>query len=312
MAKKQSTIQFLLLGMAIGESMTQLSNSQQTILLNDSKSFQSELHWGTQTSLSLTTVASLARGYQLVDVMNHFQNWYKKRQFAPEKTLQRIDAITKRAIDNYIKNHDALSSGILEDTADSENILARMLPVALYLHHEYGVSFINDEVAMLTLHRIAGLTHNDEGALVSVGMLSLIVSQILDGQELQDAVENGLAFGFEYYSRHKVFESELKAFEKLNLPDFSNIEFGSVGLDGRSSSALEAIIWALLNSHNYKQAIQNAFFHGHANNVVPAVVSAIAAIVYRDEWFIDTSQHLTSRKLIMSVINQAERLGRFN
>lgn len=312
MAKKQATIQFLMFGIAVGESMTVLSNSEQGILLSDPTHFKQELRWGSHTSLSLTTVASLSRGYQLTDVMNHFQNWYKKRQFAPERTRQRIDVVTKKAMDNYSKNRDTLASGILEDVADSEDILVRMLPVALYLHHEYGVSFINDESAMLTLHRIAGLTHNAEGALVSVGMLSLIVSQILEKQLIRDAVENGLAFGFEYYSRHKVFESELNAFEELNLPDFANIPVGNIVLDGRSASTLEAIIWSLLNSQNYTEAMKNAFMHGHANSIVPTVVSAIAAIIYQEDLVIQASEHLTSRKLIVSVTNQAERLGRFN
>ncbi len=295
MAKKQATIQFLMFGIAVGESMTVLSNSEQGALLSDPTYFKQELRWGSHTSLSLTTVASLSRGYQLTDVMNHFQNWYKKRQFAPERTRQRIDVVTKKAMDNYSKNRDTLASGILEDVADSEDILVRMLPVALYLHHEYGVSFINDESAMLTLHRI-----------------SLIVSQILEKQPIRDAVENGLAFGFEYYSRHKVFESELNAFEELNLPDFANIPVGNIVLDGRSASTLEAIIWSLLNSQNYTEAMKNAFMHGHANSIVPTVVSAIAAIIYQEDLVIQASEHLTSRKLIVSVTNQAERLGRFN
>jgi len=75
MVKKQATIELLMFGMAIGESMTQLSNSQQDQLLQDPIQFTDELSWGSQTSLSLTTIASLSRGYQLTDVMNHFQNW---------------------------------------------------------------------------------------------------------------------------------------------------------------------------------------------------------------------------------------------
>lgn len=312
MSKKQSLIQFLILGIAIGESMTQLSNGQQDQLLSDSLNFSDELKWGTQTSMSLTTVASLSHGYQLSDVMNHFQNWYKRNQFAPDQTLQRIDAITKKAMDNYTKNKDILASGVLEDSADSDDVLVRMLPVALYLHHEYGVSFINDEVAMMTLHRITGLTHNDEGVLVTVGMLSLILSQLLEKQSIRDAVENGLAFGFEYYSRHKVFKEELSAFEELNLPDFANIPINNITLDGRSASTLEAIIWSLLNSDSYTEAMHNAFLHGHVNNVVPTVVSAIAAIVYQEDLVIQAAPHLVSSKLITTVTKQAERLGHFN
>ncbi|MBA1307629.1 ADP-ribosylglycohydrolase, partial [Pseudomonas stutzeri] len=126
------------------------------------------------------------------------------------------------------------------------------------------------------------------------------------------AVENGLAFGFEYYSRHKVFASELSAFEELNLPDFANIPVSNMTLDGRSASTLEAVIWSLLNSDSYTEAMHNAFLHGHANSVVPTIVSAIAAIVYQEELILQASQYLVSRKLIVGVASQAERLGRFN
>ncbi|GMA70267.1 hypothetical protein GCM10025879_15130 [Leuconostoc litchii] len=310
MVKKGSTIQFLLKGMAVGESIAYLSVSEQEKILRAES--QHELRWGSQTSLALATTASLSRGYQLADVMIHLQNWYKKRQYAPMGTIQDIDDVTKQALDNYTKNRDILASGISTDNADSENILSRMLPVSLYLYHQVGVSFINDESAMLMLHRIAGLTHNDEGALVSVGMLSLIVSQILDGRAMSDAVENGLAFGFEYYSRHQVFVDELKAFYELNLPDFSNIPADKIQLDGRASTTLEAVIWSLLNSESYTQALKKSLIHGHSNSIVPTLVSAIGAIYYKDDLVLELGQNLIVKRVFTTVIGQAERSSRFN
>jgi len=58
--------------------------------------------------------------------------------------------------------------------------------------------------------------------------------------------------------------------------------------------------------------MKNAFLHGHANSIIPTAVSAIAAVFYDDELVLQASQHLISRKLIVSVTRQAERLGRFN
>lgn len=310
MVKKGSTIQFLLKGMAVGESIAYLPVREQEKLLRGESDH--ELRWGTQTSLALTTTASLSRGYQLADVMIHLQNWYKKRQYAPMGTIQDVDVVTKQALENYTKNRDILAAGIGTDDADSENILPRMLPVSLYLYHQVGVSFINDEPAMLMLHRIAGLTHNDEGALVSVGMLSLIVSQILDGHLISDAVENGLAFGFEYYSRHQVFVNELTAFYDLNLPDFSNIPADKIELNGKASPTLEAVIWSLLNSDSYTQAVEKSLIHGHSNSIVPTLVSAIAAIYYKDDLVLEFGQNLVSKRVITTVIGQAERSSRFN
>ncbi|MFT8757649.1 ADP-ribosylglycohydrolase family protein [Leuconostoc pseudomesenteroides] len=310
MSKKQSTIQFLIFGMAIGESIASLPANDQDKVLN--QQFDRHLEWGTQVSLSLATTASLTRGYQLADVMAHLQNWYQRRQYAPVGTHQSIDDVTKKALDNYIKNRDMLSAGVSDDAADSDNILARMLPVALYLHHQYGTSFVNDETAMMLLHRIAGLTHNDEGALVTVGMMSLILSQILDGNNLSDAVENGLAFGFEYYSRHQVFVSELSAFDELNLPDFRNIPADKIVLDGKAASTLEAVIWSLLNSQNYTEAIKNSLVHGHANSVVPTLVAAIAAVYYRDDMVLRLSQNFVARRLLATIVSQAERSARFS
>lgn len=310
MSKKQSTIQFLIFGMAIGESIASLPANDQDKVLD--QQFDRQLEWGTQVSLSLATTASLTRGYQLADVMAHLQNWYQRRQYAPVGTHQSVDEVTKKALDNYIKNRDMLSAGVSDDAADSDNILARMLPVALYLHHQYGTSFVNDETAMMLLHRIAGLTHNDEGALVTVGMMSLILSQILDGNNLSDAVENGLAFGFEYYSRHQVFVSELSAFDELNLPDFRNIPADKIVLDGKAASTLEAVIWSLLNSHNYTEAIKNSLVHGHANSVVPTLVAAIAAVYYRDDMVLRLSQNFVARRLLATIVSQAERSARFS
>lgn len=313
MAKKQTMIERTLLAMAVGESLAYLPSSKQEILVHQPDNFTDPLKWGANTSMSLATVSSLSRGYQFNDVMLRLQNWYKRRQYAPAQTIQSIDDVIQSSMLRFSKNRDLLASGGVDEASNSDSVLARMVPVALYLHHRFGSAFINDERAMLLLHRVAGLTHNHEGALVSVGMLSLIISQILDGKNLFDSVENGLAFGFEYYSRHQVFAGELKDFDAMNLPDFSNSSATDFKLDGQASNTLEAVVWSLLNSENYQDALNKALMHGHANTMIPTLAGTLAGIYYKeDEQLNIISQQLVSRKLIISISHLANRLGRFN
>ncbi len=122
-----------------------------------------------------------------------------------------------------------------------------------------------------------------------------------------------MAFGFEYYSRHQVFAGELKDFDAMNLPDFSNSSAADFKLDGQASNTLEAVVWSLLNSENYQDALNKALMHGHANTMIPTLAGTLAGIYYKeDEQLNIISQQLVSRKLIISISHLANRLGRFN
>ncbi|MCI1688954.1 MAG: ADP-ribosylglycohydrolase, partial [Leuconostoc mesenteroides] len=101
-------------------------------------------------------------------------------------------------------------------------------------------------------------------------------------------------------------------FYDLNLPDFSNIPADKIELNGKASPTLEAVIWSLLNSDSYTQAVEKSLIHGHSNSIVPTLVSAIAAIYYKDDLVLEFGQNLVSKRVITTVIGQAERSSRFN
>lgn len=315
MAKHFSTIQHLLWGISIGEGLSYLPSrpQKQLVLAQDFAHFDGEIQWGMLTSLSLATTASLSRGYQLTHLMENFQNWQKKSHYAPTKTIQTIDPVTKQALLNYTVQRDTLSSGIVDDKLTNDAVLGRMLPVAVYLTSEYGVQFINNEGAMLVMHRIAGLTHNQTASLVAVGMLNLIVAQLLSGRQLSDAIENGLALGFEYYSRHEAFQEELQAYQRLNMPDFRHVPAESLTFDGQAATTLEATIWSLLNSHDLHSALQAATARGHVSATIPTLVGGLGALAYREQT--DVFQYtpfLVAKRNIDIIAKQAERSNRFN
>ena len=315
MVKRYSTIQRLLWGIAVGEGLSYLPSrpQKQLVVARDFAQFDGEVQWGMLTSLSLATTASLARGYQLPNIMEHFQNWQKKSHYAPTKTIQTIAPITKQALRNYVEYRDTLSSGLVDAKFTNDAVLGRMLPVAVYLAAEYGVQFINDEAAMLAMHRIAGLTHNQTSSLVAVGMLNLIVAQILAGRDLTDAIENGLALGFEYYSRHAAFVGELAAYQRLNMPDFRHVPAESLTFDGSAPATVEAVVWSLLNSTDLHSALQASLSRGHVSATVPTLVSGLAALAYDDATdLLAYTQFLVAKRNLDIVGKAAERSGRFD
>jgi ADP-ribosylglycohydrolase len=188
----------------------------------------------------------------------------------------------------------------------------RILPMALYfpavdrLFHGGGPSGCREIYVFLShyIHPISSLTHAHKRSLIACGLYATIVRVLLDKSylkgtvvmycsrsdgdygdiDLKTAIQTGLEGGkrlYEFLYRHEdKFKDELKHFNRLFKKDFAKLPESKIKSSGYVVDTLEAALWCLLNTDNYKDCVLTAVNLGGDTDTVAAVAGGLAGMYY--------------------------------
>jgi len=272
---------------------------------------QPQADWRAAGSLTLATISSLSRGYNLTALMDQFTYWYLHADYTALRKKQVAGRTTERAILHYLDNRDPFSSGNLDQSDNENGALLRISPVVLFLRSEYGEDFVTKDPAMLILHQICGVTHNTPRTLMAVGLYAMILNQLLGGENLEVAIDEAMASAFEYYSKHPVFANDLNAFDKLNTPDFKSLPVSDINASSDVIDTLEATLWVLLNTTDKFDALHlTCELPGTPQRILP-LIGAMTGIMYGAEPL--DSMQLTAKGMgfVTRILTIAKRHGVF-
>ncbi|MBM7617440.1 ADP-ribosylglycohydrolase [Weissella uvarum] len=271
--------------------------------------------WSSASSLSLATIASLTRGYNLNHLMDQFTAWYARGDYTADRSVQLSDRTTIRSIEHYMINHDPFSSGSNQTEDVDDGALLRIMPAVLFLNTEYGDDFVVDDPAMLILHQITGLTHNQPVALIANGIYAMFVNQLLAQVTPVDALESAIDTAYDYYSKHQVFQNSLSAFNQLNTPDFKHTHVTELTASNQVTDTLTACIWIILNAESYQDALSKCNqLAGDPQTLLPLVGSTAALLFEPDQAAMASvnKNGLNQVKRILTAGNRSHRFKRYN
>ena len=114
---------------------------------------------------------------------------------------------------------------------------------------------------------------------MSCGIYSLIAAQILNGKNLPDAFSIGMTDAKNFYGADAAF----KKFSRLCNENFAALPEDRISSSGYVLDTLEAALWCLLNTDNYKSLALKAVNLGGDTDTVGAVAGGLAGIFYGAE-----------------------------
>ena len=119
-------------------------------------------------------------------------------------------------------------------------------------------------------------------AFCGCGIYSLISVQLLEGKAMSKSIQLGLAQAKEFYA-DSAFEVELQNYSRLWREDFANLPEEEIKSTGYVVDTLEAALWCLLNTEDYKSLVLKAVNLGDDTDTVAAVAGGLAGIYHRLE-----------------------------
>ena len=238
--------------------------------------------WSDDSSMVFATMDSLKDGYNPDDIMKKFVNWIRWAAYTPFEEVFDSGISTRDAIFKYVKKGGIRTCGCDGERDNGNGSLMRILPMCLFAYDQQKKNNLTDEDVIDMVHEVSALTHAHIRSLVACGLYFFMVRAILDGgNNLTDCLQKGLDDGFAFYVDDMVSPKELKHYDRIRkLNDFENTDVDDIKSTGYVVASLEAALWCLINTDNYKDCMLKAVNLGSDTDTVAAIAGGLAGLFY--------------------------------
>lgn len=236
--------------------------------------------WTDDSSLTLALLESIKRldAIDLNDIMGNFVRWLNGGEFTPYGYSYDIGRGTMWAIEMYIKHKNPTECASDDEWNNGNGSLMRILPVCLFCVEKK----LSDDDAIKIVHQVGSLTHAHIRSNIACGLYYFMVKAVLeDGGSLQERLQDGLNHGFLFYKKFLADQENVKFYERLrDLAIFANIPSETIRSSGYVVDALEAAVWALINTTTFDSALLKAVNLGDDSDTVGAIAGGLAGLFY--------------------------------
>ena len=243
--------------------------------------------WSDDTSMALATMESIGRlkKIDLEDIMNNFVEWFENDEFTAGNHTFDVGNTTSAAIGNFLDGASINDCGLTSPHSNGNGSLMRIVPTAMYCYSLDGAELSDQSMDMI--HAVSALTHAHARSQMACGIYCLIGAQLLDGKPIDRAVADGLSRAKKFYSQK--FPDEMKTYARLFDPQFGSLDEDRIESSGYVVDSLEAAIWCLLNTTDYRELALKAVNLGGDTDTVAAIAGGLGGIAYGiddipDDW----------------------------
>lgn len=222
--------------------------------------------WSDDTSMCLATMGSIVnkKAIDYADIMQEFCEWYFNDKYSQNCTFD-TGITTTIAIESYKPGMNPLECGGTGERENGNGSLMRILPLA----------FIKD-ISFETIEDISSLTHAHKRSRIACVLYIQIAKSMLKNPDLSigQHIQNASLEIIDYYGES--YQDELKHFQRIFDDDYSD----GISSKGYVITTLEAAIYCLKNTTNYRDAVLKAVNLGEDTDTVAAVCGGLAGIYY--------------------------------
>lgn len=239
--------------------------------------------WSDDTSMTICLLDSLSGGLNYEDVMNNFLEWYREGAYTPHGEAFDIGKTTSSAIGRFADGTEPLKCGGVSELDNGNGSLMRILPLLFYLYSVYGEEFYHSKEAFGVIHNVSSLTHAHKRSQIACGIYLTVAAELIKSSlrsQVSSAVSIGINNALEYYRSQNEFATELQYYMRLSEDNFGSLPVSSIRSSGYVVDTLEAALWCILNTDNYKDCVLKAVNLGEDTDTVAAVAGGLAGLFY--------------------------------
>lgn len=213
--------------------------------------------WSDDSSMTLATLESIGRlGYvDPGDIMENFSKWLAFGKFTPYGEVFDAGSATRRAIARYRQGLSPAECGGRQEMDNGNGALMRILPVALYSNN------------LRDIHDVTKLTHAHPISIAANEYYWYICRNLLEGMDVKFSLH-----------RLKGQPGNDTPFDRLIILD--TLSRDEIKSSGYVVDTLEAALWCILKTDNYRDCVLLAVNLGEDTDTVAAVAGGLAGIAY--------------------------------
>ena len=226
-------------------------------------------------SMTFCTVESLIQGYDPKDIATKFLNWLDVGYWSAHGEVFDIGIATSQALENFRLINDPYTSGEFTERSNGNGSLMRMLPIAFY------VAKLDIEERFRVVKEVSSITHAHIRSVIGCFYYTEFIRHLLNRVDKNEAYEL-LQISFKD-ELNDIESEEISKYKNLLEEDIATFNSNKISSSGYIVSSLEAAIWCILTTDNFKDAVLKAVNLGNDTDTIGAITGSIAGILYPNE-----------------------------
>jgi ADP-ribosyl-[dinitrogen reductase] hydrolase len=226
------------------------------------------------SSLTFCLAASLCNGYDLRDIGNRFIQWHDGAYWTAGGHVFDIGMTTSRAIARLKKGIQPDLAGDIEEDANGNGSLMRILPLLFY------IKGMDIEQRFEITKAVSSITHSHIRSVIACFYYLEFALCLLKGQDKQLAYTATGATVSAFIKEKGIPQKEVDLFAPLLTADIRQQSIDSISSSGYVMSTLQASMYCFMTTDNFRDAVLMAVNLGNDTDTTAAVTGGLAGLYY--------------------------------
>ena len=281
--KERNIYKDILFGVAVGDALgvPVEFKSRRTIAekpVNDMTGFGTyNLPAGTfsdDSSLAFCLAEALTYEFSLHSIGNNFVAWLNNNYWTPRGSVFDVGMSTSYAIGRISKGTNPELAGGMDVSDNGNGSLMRILPLLIYIKDKR----ISERYEITK--EVSSITHGHIRSVIACFYYLEFARQIINGVNKFKIYKSLQTEVLEHLNSLLINPDEIKLFDRLLKGDICELTDKEIFSNGYVLHTLEASIWCLLTTDNYKAATLKAVNLGEDTDTTGAVTGGLAGLLY--------------------------------
>ena len=230
--------------------------------------------WSDDTSLMLCLAESMREGLDINNLAQKFIAWKNDNLWTPYGWVFDIGIGTRIAIERLENGMTPELAGGFDEMDNGNGSLMRIAPLVLHIKD------LDIDERYEWTKKISSITHAHVRSVMACFYYLEFAKKIIEGKDKFQAYNELQLELTQYFEQRKINPIEIHKFHRLLFEDISKVEEDNIKSSGYVIDTLEAAIWCVLTTNNYKDAVLKAVNLGHDTDTTGAVTGGLAVLIY--------------------------------
>lgn len=226
------------------------------------------------SSLTFCLAEALTEGFDLNTIGQNFVKWYEEGYWTARGEVYDVGNATRQAINKLAKGVPPEISGGFEETDNGNGSLMRILPLLFYIKEKP----IRERFEITK--QVSSITHGHTHSIIACFYCLEFALQILSGKDkfiIYDKLKVEIPM---FLNSISIETYEFSIFDRLLKGDIHKLHEDEIESSGYVLHTLEASIWCLLTTDNYKDAVLKAVNLGDDTDTTASLTGCFAGLLY--------------------------------
>jgi ADP-ribosyl-[dinitrogen reductase] hydrolase len=230
--------------------------------------------WSDDSSLTFCLAEALTQDFDLHTIGQNFVKWHQENFWTPRGVVFDIGFSTSTALHKIADGEKPELAGGTSESSNGNGSLMRILPLLFYLRDKPV-----DERYDIT-KSVSSITHGHIYSVICCFYYLEFARQLLEGKDKYEAYSNLQTTVTEHLESRAIGPDAMALLGRLLHGRVDELGEDAIQSSGYVLHTLEASIWCLLTTDNYRDAVVKAVNLGEDTDTTGAVTGGLAGLYY--------------------------------